>query len=155
MLKNIVILLDRPMEALHKLPILVPSREEPVGTHHPVVLLTHCLAHCYTVSKARIGKNIGCQSKNGTGGRARWHGIDMPQLICIPPCLVGFAFCETKNKAIILPRNVEEVSKNDALQLCHKVPLQCQKQQANRYSLPSSFNNSSHIFAQTLKSIFF
>jgi hypothetical protein len=49
-------------------------------------IITHHLTS-FPVSKARIGKNIGCQSKHGTSDRAHWHGIYMPELICIPPCL--------------------------------------------------------------------
>jgi hypothetical protein len=53
--------------------------------------------------------------------------MHMPQLVPVPPRLIGFASCKAKDKAIIFPSNVEEVSKNNALGSCHQVLLQCQK----------------------------
>jgi len=110
------------MQTTHESIILVLTREKatfaksraarsipPRRLNLPILLLVVYLILADRKYYTWIREYIACKSKNWANGRVMRVGINMPLLIAVAPHLVTFAFDKAKNKAIVLPVNVQNM----------------------------------------------
>ncbi len=127
------------MKAIHKLLILVSSREKgsfvrtrvacsipPLHLHLHTILLLFCLISKYTW----ICEYVIRKSKNWENFRVMGVGIHMPLLIAVSPHLVTFAFYKAKHKTIGIPVDMQNMCMHNIFQSCHDIPLKIKTQKS-------------------------
>ncbi len=105
--KHFRIVVKDPTEAIHEATILPPPGKKLTGivTILPVLRNSRIILEV-PLGQAWIGEDIRRQGKNWTRGRVVQSGINMPQLIPLPPRLVGFALWKLKDEAIVFPSDM-------------------------------------------------